>query len=692
MKSKNLLPVLCFITFVFALFLSETAVATPVVTAGGVLAYIEDETRIVSTNITVTDADTTNIIGATVQFTANYQGNQDVLSLPTNGVSTNITATFNVTNGTLTLTGTDTVSNYQAALRRVTYHNTSENPVGAPGLNSILEADTYPRTVTWTVTDDQSSSGSATSVIGVLTQNDAPIVYSVDSLSIIYGDTSAHPLGFSFVDVDAFDAPQIDFSIHISTAPPETSPNILNFTGFASKVPGATVTDNFIKWTSTIAQANSYVSGLKLISAGPPGYYEITVAVSDNGFTGGAPVQFPNARSYPQTTTKVIPVIVLATVPGGVDVTDPTNAVVASSANSPAGQGATNAIDNVAASNATVSKYLNFDKFNTGLTIFTGATNVVRGLTIISAEDAPEREPANFILEGSLDGTNFTHIANNEISDFDSIGYEQLTNHIESISFSNEAAYSVYRLTFPYVANSGAANSMQISEIELLAHREITSTNDLVSISLPAGAADVRGVARLTDHSLGLTNKLEIAPIPAGSNTVVDITPAIGATTLTGFELIGGADDALYPERCPTNVTISGSIDGTNFIQLTETVVPQAPLTNSWIQEYSTPGNDVICLHYRVTFGPPVSGNRLQLGELRLFGEQYVSLGLAANPQQATLQWLPAAGFALEQRTNIAVGNWTTVTNAPVQNSGTNTVLLPIDTTTKFFRLHDTND
>ncbi|MEI9959952.1 MAG: hypothetical protein WDM76_02130 [Limisphaerales bacterium] len=386
-------------------------------------------------------------------------------------------------------------------------------------------------------------------------------------------------------------------------------------------------------------------------------------------------------RSYPQTTIKIIPVIILSTVPGGVDLTSPTNTVQASSTNSPAGQEATQAIDNTAA-----SKYLNFDKLNTGLVISTAATNIVRGLTLVSAEDVPERNPANFILAGSLDGANFTFIASNTIPAFAS------TNCIQSFSFSNETAYSSYRLTFPTVSNAAAASSMQIAEIELLAHREITSTNDAVSVTLPLGAADVRGVARLTDHSLGLTNKFEIAPIPAGNNTVVDIAPAIGATILTGFELIGGADDVLYPERRPTSVTIAGSVDGTNFITLTESIVPEAPSTNSWIQEYSCPGNDVVCLHYRITFGPPVSGNRLQLGELRLFGERYVSLAIAADAQQAALQWLPAAGFNLEQRTNLAVGTWTAVTNAPVQNSGTNTVLLLSDTTMKFFRLHDTNN
>ena len=39
-----------------------------------------------------------------------------------------ITGSYNAGTGVLTLTGTTTVANYQAALRSVTYANTSDNP------------------------------------------------------------------------------------------------------------------------------------------------------------------------------------------------------------------------------------------------------------------------------------------------------------------------------------------------------------------------------------------------------------------------------------------------------------------------------------------------------------------------------------------------------------------------------------
>ena len=79
-----------------------------------------------------------NLVGATVQITGNYQSGQDVLSF-TNTAT--ITGTWDATTGTLTLAGSDTVADYQAALRAVTYQDTSSTPSG------------LTRTVVFTVND-----------------------------------------------------------------------------------------------------------------------------------------------------------------------------------------------------------------------------------------------------------------------------------------------------------------------------------------------------------------------------------------------------------------------------------------------------------------------------------------------------------------------------------------------------------
>ena len=73
-----------------------------------------------------------------MQITGNYVNGQDVLGFTNqNG----ITGSFNAATGTLTLTGTATVANYQTALRSVTYVNTSDNPSGLARTVTIITND-----------------------------------------------------------------------------------------------------------------------------------------------------------------------------------------------------------------------------------------------------------------------------------------------------------------------------------------------------------------------------------------------------------------------------------------------------------------------------------------------------------------------------------------------------------------------
>jgi hypothetical protein len=303
----------------------------------------------------------------------------------------------------------------------------------------------------------------------------------------------------------------------------------------------------------------------------------------------------------------------------------------------------------------------------------------VQTLTLISAEDAPERDPSSYVLEGSHNGVNFTRIASNAVAAFPG------RHFIQSLPLPGSNDFNVYRVLFPTVSNAVAANSMQIAEVELVQYAEITAPNDGVSITLPDSAVDVRGVGTLFDRQLGETRKLEVAPI-AGGNTVVDVTPGTGATVLKGFELIGASDDFIYPERRPGSVTVAGSNDGMNYIAIA-TATPAAPSFNLQIQEFPATANTNVCRHYRVTFGPPVGGDRLQVGEMRLFGEIVPSLRIRTSGPNVLLSWLNQPGYRLERKLTLTGSTWTVVSTAPVFSNGTNTVTVARGSVPSFFRL-----
>ncbi len=99
----------------------------PQVTAGGTLAYTEDnEPAAIDPGVSVNDIDNVNLTGATITIDpGDYQNGEDVLGFAyQNGIS----GSWNAGDGELTLSGSATVADYQAALRSVTYANTSDAP------------------------------------------------------------------------------------------------------------------------------------------------------------------------------------------------------------------------------------------------------------------------------------------------------------------------------------------------------------------------------------------------------------------------------------------------------------------------------------------------------------------------------------------------------------------------------------
>jgi hypothetical protein len=115
----------------------------------------------VDPGITVSDVDNTNLAGATVSITANFSSaDGDTLSFTD---TPNITGSYNPATGVLTLSGTASIADYRAALRSVTYVNTSDAPV------------TTTRTVSFVVNDGTSNSNTGTRNITLSAVNDAPV-------------------------------------------------------------------------------------------------------------------------------------------------------------------------------------------------------------------------------------------------------------------------------------------------------------------------------------------------------------------------------------------------------------------------------------------------------------------------------------------------------------------------------------
>ena len=162
------------------------------------------------------------------------------------------------------------------------------------------------------------------------------------------------------------------------------------------------------------------------------------------------------------------------------DITQPGDPIVASSNNHPGSEGVANAIDNQP------TKYLNFDKVNTGFTVTPAiGLSIVQGLTLTSANDAADRDPGTYTLEGSYDGASFTAISSGAVPTYTA----RFQKH--TILFNNGTPYLKYRLIFPTTQGNSTC-CMQIAEVELLGvvseiAQDVTQPGDVIVVTKPAG-------------------------------------------------------------------------------------------------------------------------------------------------------------------------------------------------------------
>ncbi len=387
-------------------------------------------------------------------------------------------------------------------------------------------------------------------------------------------------------------------------------------------------------FTVTPAIGLSVVQGLTLTSAndGPerdPGTYTLEGSYDGVGFTaissGTVPtytarfekktILFENSTPYLKyrlifpttqgnsTCCMQISEVELLGAQAPSDVTQPGDAIVGTSNNYPGSEGVANAIDNQP------TKYLNFDRLNTGFTVTpsVGGTRVT-GITLTAANDAVERDPASYSLEGSLDGTTFFPIAAGSVPAFPARFSKNY------IFFSNDRAFRAYRVIFPTVVGPGG-NSMQISEVELLGvvseiAQDVTQPGDAI-VGTSNNYPGSEGVANAIDNQP--TKYLNFDKV----NTGFTVTPGSGLTIVSGLTLTSANDG---PERDPGTYTLEGSYDGVGFTSISSGTVPT--YAARFEKKTILFSNKIPYLKYRLIF-PTTQGNStccMQISEVELLG------------------------------------------------------------------------
>jgi hypothetical protein len=175
-------------------------------------------------------------------------------------------------------------------------------------------------------------------------------------------------------------------------------------------------------------------------SAGWASFYECKVY----GSTGSTPTPTPTPTTGPTAT----PASITDKCTGGT--------ISVSNTSSPAGEDMTKAFDDSSSTKWLIGNTTGWIQYD-----FAGTTAwAINQYTITSGNDVPARDPKNWTLQGSNDGTNWTTV--------DTQSNQTFANRLQmnTYSFTNTTAYQIYRLNI--TANNGDT-LLQIAEIEMFA-------------------------------------------------------------------------------------------------------------------------------------------------------------------------------------------------------------------------------
>ncbi|HWK55829.1 MAG TPA: Ig-like domain-containing protein [Parapedobacter sp.] len=140
-------------------------------TSGGTVTFTEPEDGdpepvTIDPGLTVTDPDNATLASATVHITGSFESGEDLLAFVNDGSMDNISGSYDAGTGILTLTSagaTATRAEWEAALRAVTYSNSSHDP------------STAVRTISFVANDGTTDSSPATRDINIVAVNTAPV-------------------------------------------------------------------------------------------------------------------------------------------------------------------------------------------------------------------------------------------------------------------------------------------------------------------------------------------------------------------------------------------------------------------------------------------------------------------------------------------------------------------------------------
>jgi VCBS repeat-containing protein len=484
--------------------------------AGGSLNYTENQAAsAIDTALTLSDVDSTSLASATVSITGNFHAGEDVLGFANqNG----ITGSYNAATGVLTLTGAASLANYQAALRSVTYFNTSDNP------------SNNTRTIGYAVDDGASvnhASNVATATVSVTPVNDPPVLNAAGG-SLNYSENQAA----SAID-PAFVVSDVD-SANLTTATVSITGNFHageDILGFANQN-GITGSYNAATGVLTLSGASSvanYQTALRSVT-----YFNTSENPSEDVRTisyaaddGSAANHASNVVTSTVTVTRVNDAPVVDAAGGSLNYTENQAASAIDTALT------LSDVDSTSLASATVSITGNFHAGEDVLGFanqngITGSYNAATGvLTLTGAASL-----ANY--QAALRSVTYFNTSDNPSNNTRTIGYAvddgASVNHASNVA---TATVSVTPVNDPPVLNA-AGGSLNYSENQAASAIDpALAVSDVDSANLTTATVSITGNFHAGEDILGFANQNGIT---GSYNAATGVLTLSGASSVANYQ------------------------------------------------------------------------------------------------------------------------------------------------------------
>lgn len=235
---------------------------------------------IVAPGLTVSDGDNATFVSALVAITGNLQTGQDSLAFLNSDATVygNISGSYDATTGVLSLAsagGTATVAQWEAALRAVTYSNSSEAP------------NTASRVISFTVNDGTIDSNTVTRTVAVTSANDTPLntlpaagQRLFQDGTLVFGTAQGNAISIS--DADAGNG-----LLQVTLTVTQGTLSLGSTTGLSFAV-GTGSANATMTFSGSLSDINAALQGLSFRpTTGYNGAAQLQISTDDLGNTGG---------------------------------------------------------------------------------------------------------------------------------------------------------------------------------------------------------------------------------------------------------------------------------------------------------------------------------------------------------------------------------------------------------------------